>query len=70
YLSVIVRESTMMDATKLANMTDEQLKLMQNIGEKPLRSAQIFLGALPILLVYPFMQRFFVKGIAVGSVKG
>lgn len=28
-----------------------------------LRTAQIFLGALPIMLVYPFLQRFFVKGI-------
>ena len=27
-------------------------------------------GALPVLAVYPFFQRYFVKGIAIGAVKG
>ncbi|KRF42912.1 hypothetical protein ASG93_20355 [Paenibacillus sp. Soil787] len=30
------------------------------------KSAQIFIGTLPILLVYPFLQKFFIKGIVVG----
>ncbi|MGO4376517.1 carbohydrate ABC transporter permease, partial [Paenibacillus sp. MCAF20] len=36
---------------------------------RTLRASQIFIGALPILLVYPFLQRFFVKGIVIGAVK-
>ncbi|OPA81033.1 ABC transporter permease [Paenibacillus selenitireducens] len=38
-------------------------------SERTLRASQIFIGALPILLVYPFLQRFFVKGIVIGAVK-
>jgi len=35
-----------------------------------LRSAAIILVMLPITALYPFLQRFFVKGMLIGSVKG
>ena len=60
------------DPTKQSGftLTPEQLEALKNIGGKNLQSAQIFLGILPIALVFHFLQRFFVKGITVGSVKG
>ncbi|MNG21418.1 hypothetical protein D3C84_1057770 [compost metagenome] len=42
---------------------------LENISQRTVRAAQIFIGALPILLVYPFLQRFFVKGMVIGAVK-
>lgn len=39
------------------------------MSERTVKAAQIFIGALPILLVYPFLQKYFVKGIVMGAVK-
>ncbi|MFD0673094.1 carbohydrate ABC transporter permease [Cohnella sp. GCM10027633] len=39
------------------------------LSQKTINAAQIFIGALPILIVYPFLQKFFVKGLVIGSVK-
>lgn len=51
-------------------LTREEIQQLSTISDRTLRSAQIFLGSLPIMLVYPFLQRYFVKGIVLGSVKG
>lgn len=39
------------------------------LSERTIKAAQVFIGALPILMVYPFLQRYFVKGIVLGAVK-
>lgn len=45
------------------------IESVSNFSNRTVKSAQIFIGALPILLVYPFLQKYFVKGIVLGSVK-
>lgn len=42
----------------------------QNIYGDSVRSAMIVISAVPILMVYPFIQKYFAKGILLGSVKG
>jgi putative aldouronate transport system permease protein len=54
----------------LSAMSDAEIEMMQKLSGTTVKSAQIFLAALPIILVYPFLQRFFIKGIVLGSVKG
>lgn len=44
--------------------------LLLNVTQKSSKSAQIFLAMLPILCVYPFLQKYFTSGIVMGSVKG
>jgi len=47
----------------------ERAELMLKLSDRTSRAAQIFVAAFPILIVYPFLQRFFIKGIVMGSVK-
>lgn len=67
YLQAVVDFST--NIAKLLGGT-ENLELIRKVSDRTVRSAQIFLGALPIMIVYPFLQRYFIKGIVIGSVKG
>jgi putative aldouronate transport system permease protein len=53
----------------MTNVTPEQLAALSRLSEKTVRSAQLFISIIPILIVYPFLQKYFVKGIVVGSVK-
>jgi len=53
----------------LSDIASQDLDLLAEVNDRTFKAAQIFLGALPILLVYPFLQRYFVKGIVLGSVK-
>lgn len=48
----------------------EDYGLLNLIADGSLRGAQIVAALLPILCVYPFLQKYFVKGIVLGAVKG
>ncbi len=41
-----------------------------NLPSTAVRMALTVMGVLPVLIVYPFMQKYFVQGIAIGAVKG
>lgn len=41
-----------------------------NVSGENIRAATIVVSTIPILCVYPFLQKYFVKGITIGSVKG
>lgn len=64
YIQTIVVQRT------YSMMTREEIQQLATISDRTLRSSQIFLGSLPIIAVYPFLQKYFVKGIVLGGVKG
>ena len=41
-----------------------------NLSDRSVRAANILVATLPILIVYPFLQRYFIHGIRLGAVKG
>jgi putative aldouronate transport system permease protein len=51
------------------SMTGDYDKL-RLLSDRTLRAAQIIIATIPVLMIYPFLQRYFITGIVLGSVKG
>lgn len=60
---------TLVASTSLQIMTRSKAELLKQISDRTVKAAQIFIGAVPMLLLYPFIQRYFMMGIVLGSVK-
>lgn len=66
YLQTLVR-----DFEQIMRMAQgDYAKLIALMNARTGRAAQLFLGSIPILLVYPFLQKYFTTGLVLGSVKG
>lgn len=69
-LQIILREILIMNQVDL-NMVMEfqQKEAMTNLADV-LKYSLIVVATAPIIMVYPFIQKYFVKGVMIGSVKG
>ena len=54
----------------LSSMSSDQVIQALKLSPRTLTNAQIVLSTIPVVMVYPFLQRFFVKGMTLGSLKG
>ena len=50
--------------------TEHDIQMLKMINDRTVRAAEIFITMVPILVVYPVLQRYFTTGIVLGSVKG
>lgn len=48
----------------------KDVELLKQIPSETLKMATVVIATIPILLVYPFLQKYFAKGMLVGAIKG
>ena len=63
---------TIVTSTKEAVFEGDVTMIMQllNLNSQNIEAAQIFIAMLPLLVIYPFLQKYFTSGLTLGSVKG
>lgn len=68
-LQVLLREIVMLSQLAVGDMSAMDPNFVEP-PEQSIKMAVIVVGTVPILLVYPFLQKHFAKGVMLGSVKG
>ena len=71
-LQIVLRDILIQNSVDLASMvgTDINSQLHQQYLSALLKYSLIIVSSLPLLIVYPFLQKYFIKGTMIGSVKG
>ena len=68
-LQTYIRQITVQIPVGVTLTTEQYQQLAEN-SNKGLDAAKVFIAMIPMLIVYPFLQKYFVSGIMLGAVKG
>lgn len=69
-LQLILRQILVANQINLSDMVDVEAMVAKQGLADVLKYAFIVVSTAPILCIYPFIQRYFIKGVMIGSVKG
>ena len=57
-------------SSNVSEMVDLTNELANTVPQEVMRMAAVVVVVLPVLIVYPFLQKYFATGMMVGAVKG
>jgi len=69
-LQLVMRDILILNDLDLGMLADVRTMAQQQSLKEQLKFTMIVVSSLPVMLLYPFVQRHFVKGITLGAVKG
>lgn len=68
-LQIILREILVVNQVNADMISDEAMEAKEGLSEL-LKYSLIVVSVIPVMIIYPFVQKHFVKGVMIGSVKG
>ncbi|MBA2938607.1 carbohydrate ABC transporter permease [Paenibacillus sp. CGMCC 1.16610] len=68
-LTVLVQQ-LIQNQTLMQEMANTQPEMAMKLTPEGMKAAGVIVMTLPMLIVYPFLQKYFVKGVMIGAVKG
>lgn len=68
-LQLVLRNILILNTTSSGTMDAAAMAQRQQLADL-LKYCLVVVGSVPVLLLYPFVQRYFVKGMLIGSIKG
>lgn len=69
-LQLFLREILVLDETTLFQTTDVTSAVAKIQRAETIKYAVVIVSSIPMLILYPFLQRFFEKGVMIGALKG
>ena len=69
-LQLVLRGILVQNQASADMMNDMESMLEQQKAAELIKYGLIIVSALPVLVIYPFLQKYFAKGVMVGAVKG
>ena len=69
-LTLFLREILLMEQIDPSTISDPELQAQMAKAAGVIKYALIVVSMVPVMLIYPFIQKYFVKGVMIGSIKG
>ncbi|MBX3082598.1 MAG: carbohydrate ABC transporter permease [Anaerolineae bacterium] len=69
-LQIVLRNILILNKIDLGMLADVQRMADQQALQEQLKFSSIVVASVPVLMLYPFVQRYFVQGLTIGAIKG
>lgn len=68
--TIQVRLRQLIQASQVSTMLEDVPEMKSNLIAETVKASCLVFSMIPVMIVYPWLQKYFVKGVMIGSVKG